>query len=275
MTRFFSRYWSHFALIPASLGFLVLVVLVGDAKEQRAEEPAADQAVKRDGKEATKMVEAIANRNKQPKIIKRRRVKPSRFPLFPKDYDWKEEERVRRALERLAQDTSVEIWEALVQKANDKRYCIASYSGSSDDVEMHSVGGICSELAYYRLCKVFTKHLPSYPPHGSPIQMWGVINDFPTWRKARKDKSLYQLQIEVCEIALRELPKLMDDELSDKGKAEARKKIQNEIAELKRTKRPIFERNWYPVAYPRREAQRVREAYEKGTLEKLEISLSK
>lgn len=266
----------RFGLWLAGLGVLTATLAsLTAAGEKGAKELVEKQATKRDAKEAAKMVEEIANHNKPPKTVERRGAKPSRFPLFPKDYDWKEEARIRGALVRLEEDESIEVWESLVQKANDRRYCIASYSGSSSDVEMRSVGSICYGLAYYRLCEVFMKHLPSFPPHGSPIQMWDVIKDFPTWRKARKDKALYQLQIEVCEISLRELPKLDSDDVSDKEKAKARKKIRAEIAELRRTKKPVMEVGGIPRAYPRGEAERVRKAYEEGSLEDFRSGLNK
>ncbi len=270
--------WESCVLSLGSLFFLAALVLGGDVNT-REKEPAGGKTAKRDAKEAAKMVEAIANGNKQPKRISRRASKPQRFPLYPKDYDWKEEERVRKAVWNLSEDMSDEVWEALVQKANDRRYCIASSSGSSDDLEMWSVGRVCYHLAAFRLCEVFEKHLPSYPPRGPVIQMRDVVKeDFPTWRKQRKDKALYQLQIEVCEIALRELPKLEADDISDKEKADARKKILAKIAELRRTKRPYVEHmegRGTPYPYPRRAAEEVREAYEKGTLEKLQIRINK
>jgi hypothetical protein len=258
--------------MTASLGLLAAGVLDRAAGGPAGKKPAKGRTT---AKQAAQMVEAIANGNKPPKTISRRNYLPQNFPLYPKNYDWAEEGRVREALDKLRRDTSVEVWEALVHKANDRRYCIASYSFSSSDVEMYWVGHICYNLAYDRLCKVFMKHLPSYPPHGSPIQMRDVIKDFPTWRKARKDKALYQLQIEVCEIALRQLPKLRAKAFSDKEKLEARKKIQAEIAVLRNSKKPIMEDCGIPDPYPRQEAKRVREAYEKGSLEKFSSGLNR
>ena len=162
-----------------------------------------------------------------------------------------------------------------MQKVNDQRYCIASYSGNSSDVVMYNVGRICHGFAYHRLCRVFEQHLPSLPPHGCPIYLQEVGGDLPGWHKQRKDKAFYQLQIEVCEMALREIPKLDARELSDKEKAEARKKIVAEITELRRNKRPLLVSGGYYRAYSRREAERVREAYEKGALEEFRSGLNK
>lgn len=270
------RRWLRSALALGVLVLMAAFVLAGDGKEQRANERAEKQEAKRAAKEADKMVEAIVNRNKEPKVVRRRQLRPREFPLFPKDYDWKEEERVRTALRKLYNDTSVEVWEAMVRKGNDRRYCNTSYSGSSGDVYIDSVGLICSDFAYERLCYVFARHLPSLPPHGCPIQFWDVKENMPAWRNKRKDKSLYQLQIEMCEMALRELRKLDPHDLSDKGKAEARKKIEADIKELRKTKRPIMKKpSEYNPGYPTKEAERVRAAYEKGDLEKFESGLNR
>ena len=64
------------------------------------------------------------------------------------------------------------------------------------------------------------------------------------------------------------------DEVSAKEKAEAKKKIQAEIAELRRSKKPILEGGGIPDPYPRDEAERVRKAYEKGSLEEFNSGLN-
>jgi hypothetical protein len=103
------------------------------------------------------------------------------------------------------------------------------------------------------------------------------IGDLSDWRKERKDKAIYQLQIEACEMALRELPKVRATILSDREKVKARKEIEAEIAKLRRTKRPFLGEpaKGFIAAYPRREAERVREAFEKGSLEKFESILNR
>jgi hypothetical protein len=266
----------HCAPALGIISLIAAVVLGGDVKNERKKEPAAAERAKREMEEAAKMVEAIANRNKPPRIVKRQKDLPQQFPLYPKDYDWKEEERVRKALRKLYQDPSTAVWEALVQKAGDRRYCIIFYSGNSGDAEFYSMGNICHGLAYGRLCDVFEEHLPSFPPHGCPIHLEEVGRDLPAWRKARKDKSLYQLQIEVCEMAIRELPKLDAKDLSVKGKAKARKKIEAEIMKLRRTKEPIIEAGSGVIpVYSEDDAKRVREAFEKGSLEDFDLNHNK
>lgn len=180
------------------------------------------QEFKQGMKEATKMVAAIANHNKSPRIIKRRKVTPAAVPLFSKDYDWKEDERVQKALNKLSSDKSIELWEALVQRANDKQYCMTTYSWNNDDAENYTVGDVCSLLAYDRLCNVFVKHLPSVAPYGCPVRLWSIRDDLLTWRKERKRKSLYELQIEACEMAIRKLRQVSSNIVSDKEKDQGR-----------------------------------------------------
>ena len=270
----FRRWWAHLAPLIGCLTLIVVIAFAHAAGEEKEKAPTGRKEVKVDSKEASKLVDAIVNRNKPPQIVRCRGYLPSKVPLFPKDYDWKEEDRVRKALSKLNEDTSVALWDALVQKVDDPHYCVATYSGNTSDVEMRSVGQVCHRLAYGRLCDVFEQHLPSFPPHGCPIYLQEVGRDLPGWRKDRKDKALYQLQIEVCEITLRKLVELDAKEVSDKEKAEARKKIEAEIKELRRTKTPK-EGGGTPRPYPRDEAERVRESYEKGTLEKFESGLNK
>jgi hypothetical protein len=245
-------------------GVFVLVPLVLGAVGEK------ERASRGSEGSAAKMVEAIANRNKPPKIVRRDRDCPSSFPIFPKDYDWKEETRVRKAIQALYQDESEEVWEALVRHAKDERYCSVTYSGNSGDAYIDSVGYICYLLAYERLCCVFQEHLPSLPPHGCPIHLEDVSKDMAAWRNKQKNKSLYQLQIEVCEMALRKLPKARNDDISRKEKALAQTMIEAEITKLKKTKQPYLDKygHGFYMAYPRDEAKRVREAYETGSLEK-------
>lgn len=269
------RHWrAHLSPLIGCLTLIVAIAFGNAVGGEKEKDPAGKKEAKLTVKEASKMVDAIVNRNKPPQIVRCRGCLPSKVPLFPKDYDWKEEARVRKALRTLSEDMSVELWDALVQKVDDNRYCVATYSGNTSDVEIRSVGQVCHPLAYGRLCDVFEQHLPSFPPHGCPIYLQEVGRDLPGWRKDRKDKALHQLQIEVCEIALRKLSKLDVKEVSDKEKAEAQKKIEAEIKELRRTKTPK-EGGGTPRPYPRDEAERVREAYEKGTLEKFESGLNK
>jgi hypothetical protein len=208
-------------------------VFVGDGILGQGGKPARTRAAR--------MVEAIVNRNKPPAILKLPRGMTTTYPLFPERYDWKEEDRVRGALRKLFKDTSAELWEELLRKRGDPRYCITATSGTNEDSMIESVGDICAYLAYFRLVHVFERHLPRKEEEDLPWEAIDVdlgIKDLAEWRKERKDKSLYQLQIEVCERGIRGLAKVKD--LPPPKKALVRIKTRGEIRKLRRTKRPVL-----------------------------------
>src|SRR5262245_20970220 len=97
------------AVVISSLCLIAVVILPA-----KPEEP----MTKRDAKEVAKMVDEIVNRNPAPKLVDRprRRFSQSVVALYPESYDWKEEERVRRAIGKLYQDTTAELWEELVRR---------------------------------------------------------------------------------------------------------------------------------------------------------------
>jgi hypothetical protein len=222
--------WLPYALSISALSLIGLIVLGKGAEGKKA---------KRDAKAVAKMVEDIASPNKAPKIVDRPDKYPNRVPQFPKGYDWKDQRRVYKARVKLYEDTSVELWEELVRKAPDRRYSLTVTSQQSGDSYNFTVGGVCNHLAYSRLIGVFQQHMPLDPNHdGFRLRLDVCIKSLPAWRKERKDKSLYQLQIEVCERALKELQKVK--RVSQTKKEAARKKIEAEIEKLRKTKRPIF-----------------------------------
>ena len=58
------------------------------------------------------------------------------------------------------------------------------------------------------------------------------------WRKKRKNKALYESQIEVCERALKELDAVQG--VAEDKRLAARKAIVKEVEKLKATKRPVL-----------------------------------
>src|SRR5262249_58899734 len=80
---------------------------VGPARETNA------KPMRVDGKQAkalAKMIDALANRNRPPKLVPIEENGP-RLPLFPANYDWKEHERVRTALGKVQREKTPEMWE--------------------------------------------------------------------------------------------------------------------------------------------------------------------
>jgi hypothetical protein len=263
------RGWCVCSAIISCVSLLAFVVLG---------EPSGGKGRKRDAKTPVEMVDAIVNHNQPPKLVERASGSPRKVALFLESYDWEEDNRVRRALDQLYQDTTAELWEELVRrdKEKDGGYCVTMVSVKNEDAEILSVSRILGPLVYSRLVDVFEQHLPRDPNREERrISLPYGIEDLSEWRKARKDKALYLLQIELCETALTELAKVKG--ISKDDKKVARKKIEAEIEKLRSTKRPVFmEHTGFFV--PFREclytpdlAKRVREAVKSGSSEAIEF----
>jgi hypothetical protein len=256
-SRFFGAtcFWALLPVLSLNILFSVSVAFAADLP-------------KANPKQAAKLVDAIVNRNKEPKLVERRSGGPRIVAIFPANYDWKEDERVRKALDTLYQaDPTVELWDELVRRSKDMSYCMIFTSPVNDDAESFRVRRIADALAYYRLVHVFLQHVPTSPDGRGRLRV--RIGDVSKWRMERKDKAIYELQIEAGEIALIEVPKLKH--LSKKEKHLARRKIEAEIEKLKKTKRPLFLKYsefWQPflgVPYDRKLAALIREAVMKGS----------
>src|SRR5437899_2608445 len=84
--------------------------------------PTNDRHGRPGGKErkaVVKMIDALANRNRPPKLVD---MDGDRLPLFPDEYDWKEDRRVRSALGKVRAERTAEMWEELVRGIGDERY---------------------------------------------------------------------------------------------------------------------------------------------------------
>jgi hypothetical protein len=233
---------------------------------------------KRDPSTAAKVVDAIANANKPPKLVTRAAGEPREVPLFPDGYDWKEDRRVEKALDQLFQTATVELWEELVRREHDRAYCITLYH-EHGYTSVWTVGFVCGNFAFENLIHPCQQHLPDFPgghrrEFDFAFELRKCLTD---WRKKRADKSLYQLQIEVCETALSELPQL--ELLSEKDKDLARKRIEAEIARLRRSKEPSFGKidSWAWLGYEFRpeEASMLRKAVKTGYTGNIDYSALK
>ncbi len=261
-------------------GLAVIAVLVlrerGNDKANGHENDTGEPVAKGDPNEAAKMVDAIVNRNQEPKLVNRPSGWPREIAMFPESYDWAEDARVLRALDKLFQDRTLALWEELVRRGDDPRYCVTLVSVQNEDAQIISVTGVCFRLAYSHLVDVFKQHLPvSEDADGRKIALDIGIENLAEWRKKRANKSLYELQIEVCENALSQVSKAKG--VSEDDEALARGKIKGEIARLKRTKQPFFvpyRRAFFPYlgyGYTPGIAKRIREAVKSGSSEQIII----
>jgi hypothetical protein len=229
--------WMCYLLAVGILG------LAGPALFGQEDKPAAN----RDAKAIARMIDDLANRNTPPPLLKDSRVESFKIPLFPEDYDWKEQDRVKRALRELTGAATAEQWEELIKRADDAKYCLTVMEVTSGLYTLGnwSVGDLCRVLAYEELVGAF-EHDPSLgeDPSGQhyiylkPGFDWEDIAD---WRKKRMDKSLVELQMEAGDRGLVELAK--DDRLRQSLKDDVRGKIQAKLETLRRTKQPILRKD--------------------------------
>lgn len=178
------------------------------------------------------MIEALASRNKKPEIVDGR-------PLFLPHFDWEDQTRVLKAFSSLRSDASEELWEELLKHLDDDRYSLTMEFNESGCGVNYSVGRLCRNLAYLRLVGcVLDCHVGAHPS-----VRWNkdLRPELRQWRQARADKSLYELQIEVCEMGLQNFDKL-PGYFSEERKQEMRRNIELEIADLRKTKQAKFQR---------------------------------
>ena len=211
-------------------------------------------------REETKLIDEIANRNAPPKRVN---CDGSTIPLFPKDYDWREQDRVFKSLGRLEKKSVPKLWEELVKKSDDSRYSLTIRDKSSDAPYNESVGFFCYELAYWQLTGVFMRHLPDDPRPGKDGRSVHLTiiprNSLKKWREERKNKLMYELQIEIGELVIKELAKVKI--VAEEEKDRSHKKIEAEIAILKKSKNPIMlqtRTSAFEAIYDSREADRFR-----------------
>jgi hypothetical protein len=221
-----------------------------------------------DARRAAAMVEGIANRNKAPKYVKWPGSWTENAALFPENHDWKEEARVWKAVYQLKQDQTEEVWEELVKHINDRRYCTTSTEIDTGDAYIQDVGSICGGLADSRLIGVYWQHLPPDPNSikGHVLSLDVGVNGLSRWRKQRAAKTLYELQIEVCEKAIESLASAKGVRQAQKD--HVRKQIEAEIAKLRKTRQPVHVQGGYDYycgrKYNAELARRVREGVKTG-----------
>jgi hypothetical protein len=207
------------------------------------------------------MINALANRNSPPKLVE---APVCWLPLYPADYDWKEEERVANALGKVSREKTAAMWEELVRHIDDDRYCrTLKDKNETFALGNWTVGRFCLTWADAWLIGVYVEHLPNDPnKDGYPLYLDLKLGNLKEWRKQRQDKQLYELQIEVCEKAI-ELLKVADVRQHEKD--QAKKEIGVEIVTLRKTKRPIFT-DYMPIRklfFSAKEAAKIREELQK------------
>ena len=222
------------------LGALTMASATGDEPKTKRK----DSSAKPPDFEA--MIKGLASRNPMPKIVT---IEYSRFPEFPADFDWVEAGRVRRLCAKLLQDDDPRLWEHLLDHMDDREYALTvqRYGGQSDTAVRAgagavnlSVGDICREaaLARFKFAALHTSSKEEKPGVEIPSVYDLIDPALAEWRKNRPEKSLYELQLEIAEAALREIES--QKSTRPEKTVERVQWLRKDIARLKETKRPLF-----------------------------------
>ncbi len=246
------------ALRHRILAALVLALTVAFVPFAPAQTTSADPPADRI-REMERLIDAVASRNEAPKLVGKERS--FAYPVFPDKFDWKDQKRVRAAAWALAQDDSNDLFGRLVEHLNDKRYSATCeldecYPANSD------VGDICAVIARNKLLCAYLRHLEpgktshyggptsNFVPEGSrkylPDSLQRELHyrsplddtsDLAKWYRARKGKPLYELQIEVCEWAIK---KVQDaHRVAEKPREAFIAAVRKEIESLRKNKKPV------------------------------------
>jgi hypothetical protein len=211
-------------------------------------------------KEIEKMIDAMASRNKAPLIVDGEKVHSSRFdahvPVVPVDYDWAEQDRVRTAVLAIRSDSTDEIWWDLRQHADDNRYSLTAVFDDSVDAKNIVVGDFCRTLSDAYLTEVYRKLLPDVSGRMPFDFKPEIIVD--KNEKQWVGRPLYELQIAVCEEALKQFENIKatqgvaetdyrsaqkSHKFTVEEKAKFAEKIKDQIEYLKRWQQPVLP--WY------------------------------
>jgi hypothetical protein len=173
------------------------------AQPDPSAESQALQLMKRSKKsklELQAMVDALANRNRAPEMVRRE-------PIFSRDYDWSEYNRAWKAILALVPHAE-DAWPELVSHLDDERYAL-TLRGPSGKTDNWTVSSVCRMIVARNLSEAYYRNLNPeaeivYARLRSP-EIARNKNKLKSWCEKRSKRSLYELQIEMCEWAIGEL----------------------------------------------------------------------
>ncbi|MGN6545955.1 MAG: hypothetical protein ACTHK7_12955 [Aureliella sp.] len=184
-------------------------------------------------------VDKLASSN-SPFVIRGRagRQKATQGPVFDSD----ESERVRKQLTKLSTDCE-SAWPELVSHLTDKRHSgiIGIDAGYPRNLQ---VGDVCLLLIGETLSAPFYELIPNSKMNYHRFRIPAFAKDrekLKKWCQNRKDRKLYELQIEACQWALTELdsPDIQPRDVSAEEKLIIAQQIRDEIENLKRTRSAV------------------------------------
>lgn len=185
-----------------------------------------------------KFIEGLVNRNPAPKFQKIG-TSGSLEPVFEETYDWKEKSRVFQEVRGLTDHTEV-LWPELVKHLEDDRYCI-DLAGDGG-FHTYTVGEVCRKIVIDALGQSYQQFVPrrTKTAVGRYSRPMGLVEakEIKKWCDDRKDKKLYELQIESARWAIDELKKAPADQwVTVQERDDWIAKIEISVQELQKTKK--------------------------------------
>lgn len=211
--------------------------------------------------DTVKLVGSLATTNESPMIVGARF---SQVPLFPKNYNWNEQDRIIKVIDQLTRDVE-QAWPTLLNHARDKRYAITL--SSDESTHNYTVGNVCIIMLQESLTAAYLPHVPEraevYFALRHPKNIPVIPTDaFIEWcqRRHAEGTKLYTLQIECAQWAM---AKLWDmDTVGDDETRIAIETIKRKVDAIRRTERAelplsFFQRELrFPFSSKRAEAIR-------------------
>jgi hypothetical protein len=150
-------------------------------------------------------IEALASRNKEPRILCL--YGNDEVPLFIDDYDWDEQARISGVLESLEKDKSDQMWWCLMNHLDDQRYALTG--NCNEFVEMtaynFSVGSLCKHIAGKNLGEPYARYLPAEEWRFLSKSVFHPQYEFWDHKEKWVGKPLYEIQIAVCQRAIEQM----------------------------------------------------------------------
>ena len=211
---------SHLIRVTAIMASLVvfLIAFLGNDCGCTAREPDVVHSNTQRQFDAQKLVASLINRNPRPVTVSN--GGPDEDVLFSQHYDWSEYNRVSKAICVLS-DHGEDAWPVMVEHLVDEHYCTSLWfpCSSVDLSENETVGDICREIILGWLWSGCRGHLTVELGGETAKVAFGILQSgvvprknkpLQEWCRQRKDKKLYELQIEMCEGAISKISKVPD-----------------------------------------------------------------
>lgn len=188
-------------------------------------------------KEIVSIIDGLASGNEVPELLT---FQAATVPRFSPNYNWREQNRVEKAFNRLRTSKDEDVWQELLEHIDDERYSLTmTTDGDIHTTKNFTVGRLCKLIAHGRLVSILEGNIEPRDD-GLPVVPLrpDLRRSIVEWHKKREGRSLYQLQIEVCEDAITLLSDVRG--MSKKAKDKSVIALSLQIHELLERKRPIF-----------------------------------